>query len=236
LRINLSYRNLKAEENIIELKWDSCMAAGYTGRDQKAVMAHIKELEILGVPAPQKVPAMYWIDPERVSTSKTLYVIGKKTSGEVEFFFVKDKNDEAYVTIGSDHTDREIEKESISKAKQMCSKIIAENCWKVSDIRDHWDDIIISAKIKEENNSPEIPYQEGPLIKILLPEELERICKQDNPIKIGHSMVINPWGDVVAELHEEKENIITVNINLTIVEKIRKEMPIFKDRRPEVYN
>jgi len=63
-----------------------------------------------------------------------------------------------------------------------------------------------------------------------------RVGKTGKNIFFGHSMVINPWGDVVAELHEEKENIITVNINLTIVEKIRKEMPIFKDRRPEVYN
>ena len=191
MRINLRYRNLKAEENIVELKWDSCVAAGYTGRDQKAVMEHIKELEILGVPAPQKVPAMYWIDPERISISKTLYVIGKKTSGEVEFFFAKDKNGEAYITVASDHTDREIEKESISKAKQMCSKIIAENCWKVSDIRDHWDNIIIRAKIKKEDNSPEILYQEGPLSKILLPEKLEEICEQDNPSKEGNVAIFS---------------------------------------------
>jgi hypothetical protein len=191
LRINLRYRNLKTEENIVELKWDSCVATGYTGRDQKAVMAHIKELEILGIPAPQKVPAMYWIDPERVGTSKTLYVIGETTSGEVEFFFAKDKNGKAYVTIASDHTDRKIEKESISKAKQICSKIIAENCWKVSDIRDHWDDIIIRVKIKEEDNSPEILYQEGSLKKILLPEELERICEQDNPRKQGNIAILS---------------------------------------------
>ena len=183
MRINLKYRNLKAEENIVELKWDSCVAAGYTGRDQKAVMAHIKELEILGVPTPQKVPAMYWIEPERVASSHLLYVIGNKTSGEVEFFLAKDKNGEAYITVASDHTDREIERESVSKAKQMCSKIVAENCWKISDIRDHWDNIIIRSKIKEEDNSPEILYQEGTLSKILLPEKLEEICEQDNPSK-----------------------------------------------------
>lgn len=187
MRINLR----KEDGNIVELEWDSCVAAGYTGRDQKAVVAHIKELEILGVPAPQKVPAMYWIDPERISTSKILYVIGEKTSGEVEFFFAKDKNGEAYVTVASDHTDREIEKESVSKAKQICSKIIAEDCWKVSDIRDHWNNIIIRAKIKENDNSPEILYQEGPLSKILLPEKLEEICEQDCPNKQGNIAIFS---------------------------------------------
>lgn len=92
------------------------------------MQAHIKELEFLGILAPQKVPVMYWIDPERVSTKKTLYVIGNKTSGEVEFFLAKDKAGELYVTVASDHTDRETEKDSISKAKQLCSKIVAENC------------------------------------------------------------------------------------------------------------
>jgi len=183
LKINLKYHNLKNEENVVGLKWGNCAVAGYTGRNQKAVMAHIKELEKLGVPAPQKVPSIYWIEPERISTSKKLYVIGNKTSGEVEYFLAKDKNNETYFTIASDHTDREIEKISVSKAKQICSKIIAENCWKVSDIYDHWDDIIIRTKIKEEDTSPEILYQECKLKEILLPEELQQICEEEIPFK-----------------------------------------------------
>ena len=141
-------------ENIIELEWNNCVAAGHIGRDQKVVQTHIKELETLGITAPEKVPSMYWIDPERVSTKKTLYVIGNKTSGEIEFFLAKDKIGELYVTVASDHTDRETKKDSVSKAKQLCNKIIVENCWKVSDIRDHWDKIIISSKIKANDNSP----------------------------------------------------------------------------------
>jgi len=62
-----------------------------------------------------------------------------------------------------------------------------------------------------------------------------RVGKTDKNIFFGNSMVINPWGEVIAELREEKENIITVDIDLTMVEKIRKEIPIFDDRRPEVY-
>lgn len=191
MKLNLKYKNLENVENIIELEWDNCVAAGYTGRDQKAVQAHIKELEDLGIPVPKKIPSMYWIDPERVSTKKTLYVIGNKTSGEIEFFLAKDKIGELYVTIASDHTDRETEKDSVSKAKQLCSKIIAENCWKVADIRDHWDKIIINLKIKANNNSSEILYQEGHLGDIITPEKLEEMCEQDKPEEKGNIAILS---------------------------------------------
>lgn len=191
MKIDLKYNDIESKKTIIRLEWDNCVAAGYTGRNQKAVQAHIKELESLGILAPQKIPAMYWIEPERVSTKKILHVIGDKTSGEVEFFLAKDNAGELYVTVASDHTDREMEKYSVSKAKQLCSKIVAEDCWKVADIRDHWDKIIISLKIKANDNSPEILYQEGHLGKIIAPEKLEEICEQDSPNKKGNIAILS---------------------------------------------
>ena len=62
-----------------------------------------------------------------------------------------------------------------------------------------------------------------------------RVGKSGKNVFFGHSMVIDPWGEVVAELIEEKEDILTVEIDLNIVEKIRNEIPTFKDRRPEIY-
>jgi hypothetical protein len=215
MKLDLKYKDVENKETIIKLEWDNCVAAGYTGRDQKAVQAHIKELESLGIPAPQKVPAMYWIDPERVSTKKTLYVIGNKTSGEVEFFLAKDKAGELYVTVASDHTDRETEKNSVSKAKQICSKIVAENCWKVADICDHWDKIIISLKIRANNNSPEILYQEGYLGKIITPEKLEEICEQDNPNKKGNISILSGTLPLISD-----ETIFAKIYQLTIFDPV----------------
>jgi len=215
MKLNLKYKNLENVENIIELEWDNCVAAGYTGRDQKTVQAHIRELEVLGVPVPEKIPAMYWIDPERVNTKKILYVIGEKTSGEVEYFLAKDKAGELYVTVASDHTDREMEKISISKAKQLCNKIIAENCWKVSDIRDHWDKIIISLKIKVNNNFPEILYQEGSLGKIITSEKLEEICEYDNPNKKGNIAILSGTLPIISD-----ETLFAKIYKLTIFDPI----------------
>jgi omega-amidase len=50
----------------------------------------------------------------------------------------------------------------------------------------------------------------------------------------GHSMVIGPWGDVIAEAGEGQE-ILTAEIDLDQVRDARGKIPIFADRRPELY-
>ena len=43
----------------------------------------------------------------------------------------------------------------------------------------------------------------------------------------GHSMVVNPWGEIVAEA-EDKETIINCEIDLKEVEEIQKSIPVLK--------
>ncbi|MDP4085726.1 MAG: carbon-nitrogen family hydrolase [Bacillota bacterium] len=50
----------------------------------------------------------------------------------------------------------------------------------------------------------------------------------------GHSMIIDPWGEIIAEA-EETEQILFGEIDLNDVEKIRKQIPVFEDRRAEFY-
>ena len=50
----------------------------------------------------------------------------------------------------------------------------------------------------------------------------------------GHSMIVSPWGEVLAE-GEEDETILTAEIDLTEVERVRRTIPVFQDRRPELY-
>lgn len=173
------FRN--GEKKEVNLSWDSCVAAGYTGRNREAVMAHIEELKRIGVPAPEKVPATYWIEPSRVTTDSEIYVIGERTSGEVELFLARDENGELYVTVGSDHTDRELEKISVSKAKQICSKVIASICWRVKEIREHWDELILKMEVKNGEEESFITYQEGKISKIIPPEELIRLAFEEKP-------------------------------------------------------
>jgi omega-amidase len=52
---------------------------------------------------------------------------------------------------------------------------------------------------------------------------------------VGHSMIINPWGEVIAEAGD-KEEIITATIDLDMVKEVRNKIPVFDDRKPEYYN
>jgi omega-amidase len=50
----------------------------------------------------------------------------------------------------------------------------------------------------------------------------------------GHSMIIDPWGEVIAEAGANEE-ILSAEIKLDLVKEIRKQIPIFEDRRPDLY-
>ncbi|MEI7024479.1 carbon-nitrogen family hydrolase [Paenibacillus sp. y28] len=50
----------------------------------------------------------------------------------------------------------------------------------------------------------------------------------------GHSMIIDPWGEVLAEGGEE-EALLSAEIDLSKVTEVRGRIPIFEDRRPELY-
>ena len=51
----------------------------------------------------------------------------------------------------------------------------------------------------------------------------------------GHSMVVDPWGKVIA-MAGEGEEIIYATIDGSYIEKIRDELPILKNRRTDIYN
>lgn len=51
----------------------------------------------------------------------------------------------------------------------------------------------------------------------------------------GHSAVIDPWGETLVEGGEE-EALLSVQIDLDKVSEVRSRIPIFEDRRPELYH
>lgn len=50
----------------------------------------------------------------------------------------------------------------------------------------------------------------------------------------GHSMIVDPWGKVIAE-GDEMPGIISSDLDVRDVDKIRKDIPISEDRRPHLY-
>ena len=50
----------------------------------------------------------------------------------------------------------------------------------------------------------------------------------------GHSIVTNPWGEVLAQA-SEKEELIFCEIDLSEIKKVREEIPILKNKRKDLY-
>jgi len=61
-----------------------------------------------------------------------------------------------------------------------------------------------------------------------------RVGESDGTSFFGHSMVIDPWGEIIAEAGED-ETILTAEIDLGLVDEVRGRIPVFEDRRPGFY-
>ncbi|TGB02048.1 carbon-nitrogen family hydrolase [Halobacillus salinus] len=61
-----------------------------------------------------------------------------------------------------------------------------------------------------------------------------RVGKDPDNTFGGHSLVIDPWGKVVAEAGSHEE-ILHASVDFSDVDAIRKQIPIFQDRRPGLY-
>ncbi|HEU4832870.1 MAG TPA: carbon-nitrogen family hydrolase [Pyrinomonadaceae bacterium] len=51
----------------------------------------------------------------------------------------------------------------------------------------------------------------------------------------GHSMIINPWGEVLVEAGE-MEAILSADLDLAQVDQIRQQFPVLSDRRNELFS
>lgn len=143
------------------------VVAGYTARDEAAVAEHIDELAAIGVPPPPTVPMFYDLDPGLLSTGGLVEVAGPATSGEVEPVLVR--HDGAYfLGVGSDHTDREIERSDIAAAKAACPKPVGGGVVELgSDLSfPDWDGIEARSEVNGR------PYQAGAVSALRHPADL----------------------------------------------------------------
>jgi hypothetical protein len=152
-----------ASTRLLTIEPINFVISGWTGRDAAAIEHHIEELEALGVPRPSAVPLFYRAGKDLLSQSSVVEVLGPESSGEAEpvLFFA---DDEWWLTVGSDHTDRQVESYSVAVSKQMCPKPIATSAWRWRDIAGRQDDIELESRIYE--GGEWVTYQRGTLAKI----------------------------------------------------------------------
>ncbi len=149
----------------ITIPYNSLFAIGYAGRNTEKTMEHIRELEKhLGVPAPKKIPTIFQCSNLLLTQEEEFHVVGAKTCGEAEYVIIL-HNGSIYIGLGSDHTDRQLEGQSVPKAKQVCPKPISADLWEYEEIKNHFDEIKIRSY--QTIGGKKEHYQEGSLADIL---------------------------------------------------------------------
>ena len=125
---------------------EALVVIGYAGRDRAAVEHHIDELAGLGVPRPASIPLFMVFPPWLITQEPSITVAGSQTSGEAEIVMVVD-GDEAFVTVGSDHTDRVLEAVDIVASKGVCGKPVSTSGWPAAAVGDRWGDLRLRSHI-----------------------------------------------------------------------------------------
>lgn len=170
---------------ILDVEISQFIIAGWAGRDKEAVLHHIRELEVLGVPAPGAVPLFYRVATNQLSQQQQLEVVGNETSGEAEPFVFYHCG-EWWVSLTSDHTDRYLETFSVALSKQACIKPVARNAWRMKEVAEHWDSLEITSWIKEHGEW--VIYQQGTLASLLQPQDLLGRYLEDTEATEGIAM------------------------------------------------
>lgn len=160
----LANLGVNGETKNIEINKVFCI--GYSGRDKDKTRAHIKELAEIGVPEPFEIPTLFPVSVNTVTQGEVMEVVGDNTSGEAEIVLVfGDTLDEVYLTVGSDHTDRGLETVDINKSKQVCGKPFATKAWDIRNLKEHWDQLVLSSAVRIDGKWQQ--YQSAPVASII---------------------------------------------------------------------
>lgn len=168
--LNFTIRHTSGAAEPVTVGIRKMINAGYTGRDQAAVQAHIDELKAEGIPAPDRVPTYFPKFVDRLTQADHFEALDESDhSGEAEFVLIFHQG-RILVGVGSDHTDRKLETVDIPKAKQMYPNTISRDLWDLAEIEDHWDSLRLRAWVTADG--VRTLFQDAPLAAMLPPRDL----------------------------------------------------------------
>lgn len=178
---SLTYEVAGRDGSELQVPSRQLIVAAFTGRDEAANERHIEELAREGIPRPPTVPAFYRLPPTQITQDAEIVVSSPCTSGEVEPVLIR-HGGEWYLGVGSDHTDRTLERVDMLLAKAACTKVVSHTVYRYSDIAQEWDTLRIGCRV----GLDEQPYQIGLLATMLTPEAvIEQLTSQEIVIDEG---------------------------------------------------
>lgn len=133
---------------------------GLAFRDLAQTEEHLAELRAQGIEAEVERPMVFPLTPQVLTTADEVDVLGTDTSGEIEFVLFLN-GDHGYVGVGSDHSDRVLERVSVQMSKQVCPDVASRQVWPLVDVRDHWDQLVLRSTVTA--GGERVVYQEAPL-------------------------------------------------------------------------
>jgi hypothetical protein len=175
--------------------------AGYAGREQDEVQAHIEELALLGVPGPSTTPALYPVSPYLAQQTSEVRVQHARTSGEAEWAMVITEED-VLLTVACDHTDRELEVHGVAWSKNASPDVLGRRAWRLDDVRDRLDQITLKGWVGA-GDEPDTLIQDSTLGALLTPDYwleilAERGLNQPGTVLISGTVAMNAGVDQFA--------------------------------------
>ncbi|MEU0394618.1 DUF2848 domain-containing protein [Streptomyces sp. NPDC006208] len=161
--------------------------AGYAGRSQEDVAAHVAELAELGVPAPSVTPALYPVSPYLAQQTEQISVQHKRTSGEAEWALVVDGAGELLLTAACDHTDRQLEVHGVAWSKNAGPDVLARRAWRLADVQDRLDELTLRAWVT--HGDEETAIQDGTLAELLTPAYWADVLRERGDLVPGTVLI-----------------------------------------------
>ncbi|UCE31309.1 MAG: DUF2848 family protein [Burkholderiales bacterium] len=145
---------------------------GSATRMAETARPHQDEVARAGVRIALDVPAprIYPIDSVMLTTGDEVGAQGTRSSGEVEIVLVQ--TDRLYVGVGSDHTDRELERASIPWSKQVCANVLAPRLWVWDEVAPHWDSCRLRSSVDGR------PYQDVGVDAFIAPPDVLAVLRE----------------------------------------------------------
>jgi len=168
--LSFNCQHVGGKDTPLHLNLREMVIAGWAGRNQEAVEHHIAELAAIGVPRPSRIPLFYRVAVQMLTQWDTIHVLGEGTSGEVEPLLFSHAGS-LYVSVTSDHTDRQLEAYGVAQSKQICPKPVARDVWLWDDVKAHWDEVILRSWHIDTQDQVTL-YQEGTAASLRAPTDL----------------------------------------------------------------
>jgi hypothetical protein len=165
-------RSRGASDSSIDVEVTQVILGGFSARSAEERDRHIEELRQLGIEPPAEIPAFWRVARHLLTTENAIEVQGDHTSGEAEYALIA-HHGRTYVTVASDQTDRELERTSIPRSKQLCPKVLSATAIPLDEVRSRWDEITLTSDVSADGDDW-LPYQRSRLAELLDPDTLVR--------------------------------------------------------------